>query len=1023
VQPPANLMVAQCRSPDERQAFSFRPGTFVELSQLQMATKENTINAAETTIELVLQLVVANVPVKVRGSLKDQKLEAMSGLVKIDKSLNMFLDDLGADFSGASEVLKQLTGGPDINLDSLGFGYRNEEPKFIQLAVTFIAGDSRCRFVALKSVGRPAAGQGSGYVVGVELRLDSGLFKNNPISGLVGEISLGDMGLYYSSDTFQNVAYDSRQVFQDADVLVPEAASPARSNFNKGLNWSAQVFVRGVNVLEGLATSDEKKIPVGGPPLQPANPATPQLKGPTSWIEINKSVGPLTIRRIGLRYDAPRVIIQFDASVQLNVLTLSLLGLGVSYPLDKFTDLKDPAKFFSHLGFTLDGAAVTFQRGPLLISGGLLIVSRSPLQLDGTLLISIPGLQIAALGSYADLAGTPSLFVFVALQRELGGPAFFFVTGLAFGFGINRALKLPAINEVQNFPLVKVATDPDYLGKNLDLRSISDKLREYLPPTAGNFWIAAGIKFTSFGQIDSFALLSISLGTQFQIALLGLSKIWIPKPPAPVIAYAELAMKAVFSPESGVLSFEARLTENSYILRRDFKLRGGFAFFSWFAGEHAGDFVVSLGGYHPRFQPPAHYPRPDLVQFYSSIGDVTLQGSCYFALCPSAIMAGGSLSLVFDSGGIRAWFIAYANFLVQWKPLHYDIEIAISVGVALDIKVLFVRVHLSFELSASVNLFGPPLGGTARISLYIVSFTVRFGEDKIVPPPLLWESNDTQKSFAKSFLLNPDVTQTLISDGLIDELKRGDQTIRLVNPHKLVVGCRTQAPGTAVNYNGRDAVAIDDLKVNGAVPVGTKPWWNQQIGIRPMGKSQFYSLLDVSFAPSITASAEHIQKMMRFLDQYIELSVITKNLPRALWGTDALNPNVPASANEQIVNGALVGLEIRTKAGPRPWETPALDLKILSYDPHDKRFAYARIPAKKALPDYRDKTISSTVNDPVVAARRAVILKVLRSTGRRTMNPEDVHLDQLQKNARYIFQTSPIMARVGQYPPRGYLET
>lgn len=991
-----------------------------------MATKENPIKQAETTIELVLQLIVAKVPVKVRGSLKDQKLEELSGLVKVEKSLNDLLDELGPDFAGASGVLKQLTGGPDIKLDSLAFGYSNQESKFVQIAVTLTAGTSRCRFVSLKSVGTPAAGQKSGYVAGLELRLDSGLFKNNPLSGFVGEISLGDMGLYYSSEVFGNVAYDPRQDFQDADAIVPRAEpNTGRRDFTQGLNWSAQIFVRGVNLLEGLGATGGKKPPSASPLALQSGDATkpPQLKGPTTWIDINKSVGPLSIRRIGLSYDAPRVAIQFDASLQLSVLTLSLLGLGVSYPLDKFADLKDPAKFFGHLGFKLDGAAVTFQRGPLLISGGLLIVSQSPLQLDGTLLIAVPGLTIAALGSYADLAGSPSLFVFAALQRELGGPPFFFVMGLAFGFGINRALKLPDIAEVQNFPLVKAATDPDYLGKNLDLRAISDKLREYLPPTAGNFWIAAGVKFTSFRQIDSFALLSISFGTQFQIALLGLSKIWIPKPPAPVIVYAELAMKAVFSPESGVLSFEARLTENSYILRRDFKLRGGFAFFSWFAGEHEGDFVVSLGGYHPRFQPPAHYPRPDLVQFYSSIGDVTIQGSCYFALCPSAIMAGGSLSLVYQSGGIRAWFIAYANFLVQWKPLHYDIEIAISVGVALNIKVLFVRVHLTIELGASVNLYGPPLGGTARISLYIISFTVRFGEDRTLPPPLLWESNDPQKSFAKSFLMNPDVTQTLISDGLLQEIKHGDQTIRLVNPHRLVVGCRTQVPGTAANYNGRDAAGIDGLKVNGALPVGPQPWWNQQIGIRPMGKSQFYSLLEVSFAPGISASAERMKKMMQYLDQYIEIGVITKSLPRALWGIAALDPNVPASAKEQMVDRALVGLEIRTKPGPRPWETPVLDLKVLSYDRYQKKFTYALVPARAALPDYGDKTISSTVNDGTVVARRTAILKFLRSTGRRIMSPEEIHLDQLQKNARYIFQATPAMARAGQYPPRGYLET
>src|ERR1700735_968545 len=134
-----------------------------------------------------------------------------------------------------------------------------------------------------------------------------------------------------------------------------------------------------------------------------------------------------------------------------------------------------------------------------------------------------------------------------------------------------------------------------------------------------------------------------------------------------------------------------------------------------------------LGGYHPRFVPPAHYPKPDLVQFYAKIGDVTFQGSCYFALCPSAIMAGISLSLVYQSGGVKAWFIAYAHFLVQWKPLHYDIAIAVLIGVSLSLDSENTRVLFSFELGASLNLYGPPLGWEAKISLVVITVTIKFG--------------------------------------------------------------------------------------------------------------------------------------------------------------------------------------------------------------------------------------------------------------------------------------------------------
>jgi hypothetical protein len=567
-------------------------------------------------------------------------------------------------------------------------------------------------------------------------------------------------------------------------------------------------------------------------------------------------------------------------------------------------------------------------------------------------------------------------------------------------------------------------------------------------------------------MIDSFALVSVSFGTQFEIALLGLSRLLIPKQPPGkqeprVIVYAELAFKVVIAPDSGLLSFEARLTENSYVLRKDFKLRGGFAFYSWFAGDHEGDFVISIGGYHPRFRPPAHYPKPDLVSFNCKIGNVTIKGHCYFALCPSAIMAGGGLSIVYQCGGIRAWFIAYADFLIQWKPLYYDIAIGISLGVALHLKLGFIRINLSLELSASVDLYGPPLGGKARISLWIISFTVRFGAARRLPPPLLWESEEPEKSFAKSFLPNPKVTRVSIADGLLQEVEHGEKVTRFVNPHRLFLSCRTQVPVTAARFNGKASAEIRDLKVNGkAATELPRPKLNGRttaLGVRPMGKSRLYSVIDITIEPEVGATED----ARRYLEQYIDVSLTTKSVPLALWGKDTLNTDTPPK--DQMIDNAMVGLEIKTKPGPRPWETPALALKVLAYDRYQKYFDWTAVKPMAALPGFGDKTISNTIRelnesevlekikkgseifkdpkdaeDPQmvaarckkitawsseVAKRRKGILETLAKNGRNVMNPEDIHLGQLEENTQYIFQAMPAMARAGQYPPRGYLET
>jgi hypothetical protein len=129
----------------------------------------------------------------------------------------------------------------------------------------------------------------------------------------------------------------------------------------------------------------------------------------------------------------------------------------------------------------------------------------------------------------------------------------------------------------------------------------------------------------------------------------------------------------------------------------------------------------------------------------------------------------------------------------------------------------------------------------------------------------------------------------------------------------------------------------------------------------------------------------------------------------------------PPNAKEQMIDDALVGLEIRTQPGPRPWQTPVLNLKDVAYDRYAKLFEWSNLAARKALPGASVKRISSTIQNSDVVGRRNKILAKLNATGRKILSPEDIKLDQLEKNADFIFQAMPMPARAGQYPPRGYL--
>ena len=133
-----------------------------------------------------------------------------------------------------------------------------------------------------------------------------------------------------------------------------------------------------------------------------------------------------------------------------------------------------------------------------------------------------------------------------------------------------------------------------------------ERLRElcdYFPHRMGKFWFAAGISFTCFTLVDGIAVLAVSFGNGLDINLFGLARMALPRPGAAIVSI-ELALLAHFSTSEGVFLIQAQLTDNSWLLYEDVRLTGGFAFAIWWKGPLAGQFVLTMGGYHPDFQVP-----------------------------------------------------------------------------------------------------------------------------------------------------------------------------------------------------------------------------------------------------------------------------------------------------------------------------------------------------------------------------------------------------------------------------------
>src|SRR5262249_30285799 len=174
---------------------------------------------------------------------------------------------------------------------------------------------------------------------------------------------------------------------------------------------------------------------------------------------------------------------------------------------------------------------------------------------------------------------------------------------------INRALIYPSdLSTFGTFPLIK-ALDP--AARPGDPMVELAQVRTYFPAQQGTFWFAAGLSFNSFALVDGIAVIAVQIGQGFELSLLGLARMALPRPEAALVS-VELGLLARFSSQDGILLVQAQLTDNSWVLDPSIRLTGGFAFATWFSGPLRGQVVLTLGGYHPMFRRDGYPSVPRL---------------------------------------------------------------------------------------------------------------------------------------------------------------------------------------------------------------------------------------------------------------------------------------------------------------------------------------------------------------------------------------------------------------------------
>jgi hypothetical protein len=656
------------------------------------------------------------------------------------------------------------------------------------------------------------------------------------------------------------------------------------------------------------AGGDKQPVPPRVPPASAlaatavATAPDPRYEAGAKWIDIGKNFGPVQLERVGIQYQNSVLSFLVDATLSFSGLALSCQGLGAGSGLTKFSPV-----------FHLDGLAIGFSSGEVTIDGGLLAAPSGNLspgvefEYIGAVTIAIEPWMIAGVGAYAKVKGASSFFLLAQVRGEFGGPPAFFITGFMGGFGYNSRLAIPAPDDVSTFPFV-AGLDSPVFGEKPTPMSVLAVLEgngdapAVVSPSVGDNWIAAGIMFRSYELVLGRALLVVEFGQEFEVALLGLASMSLPQgATTKAYAYIELQLEVDFKPADGYFGLTASLTPASFVLTKDCHLTGGFAFFLWFGSNaHAGDFVVTVGGYHPAFDRPSWYPQVSPVGFNWQVdSEVAIKGGAYFALTPSAIMAGGSLEALYQSGSVKAWFNAYSNLLITWKPFHFNAQIGISVGASVRLDLLFTTVTFSFELGATLDLWGPRTGGIVHIHLYILSFSVPFGsQDAAKPPPaiawsefaaLLPHSTGPATPAALSSTSGtgaaPLVLGVQINRGLTRQDADGAWYVR---GDDLQFSTSTAVPATSFSFKPTKGMTEPAPAPSGITPPSS-------IAIRPMGIAKAISehTVTLTFVDGRNAP----QDLQAWAPE-----VLGSNLPEALWGAPLPPDTKPAPSAATIPN-------------------------------------------------------------------------------------------------------------------------
>ncbi|KAH7246597.1 hypothetical protein BKA59DRAFT_439225 [Fusarium tricinctum] len=521
-----------------------------------------------------------------------------------------------------------------------------------------------------------------------------------------------------------------------------------------------------------------KKKPASGKSMVPYDVPVVKGKGPDASgsekgvkAPYKVKIGPLSVGNVGLWFKDGMIGVTLDATLLMGPLGLSLLGFSIGVPFGGKYSLANPPPP-SAIDWGLAGLILSMDKPPLTIAGGFMrdtSMENVEVMYTGGLIVGFKPWSFEAMGAYATVYKTQAAsdalgnevakkdgekrptftfsFIYVKMNGPLFSVGFADVAGLVGGFGINSDITLPTVEQVISFPFV---AERDSAEELTPVQRMQDLMQgSWFRPAEGLYWAAAGARVTAFQMFAANIVLVLQFGNgNLLFGIFGVATCDVPALEAPVkFAHVELGIVCTFDVNSGIFKFEAQLSPRSFVLAPQCHLTGGMALFSWTKGDRsdpdpknqisAGDWVLTIGGYHRAFFPPKQYPKPPRLGISWSLSScLSVKGEAYFAITPKVCMGGGKIRAALSIGLLYAWFDAFMDFLMNFDPFYFQMTARVSVGVRFTLDLWLVTIRISVEISAGLDLMGPPFGGVVHVDFWVFGFDIKFGASPKPPPAI-----------------------------------------------------------------------------------------------------------------------------------------------------------------------------------------------------------------------------------------------------------------------------------------------